>query len=187
MSLTRAMLRQLGVTEKETIDAIMEAHGTTVETLKERNNEVEKTLKEKITALESSMDADTVDEWKRKFEAEKQAHEATKDGYKIEKLTTAQNKALQEALKSAGANEKLIPLLIDKLDRTKAVFDGDTEKGFKIKNTEDIIKPIKEQFSEVFGKVTTQGVGAANPLISNQNNTTAKYKSMNEFIRGHRE
>lgn len=122
-------------------------------------------------------------DWKTKYETEKTAHDTTKIGYETEKKTNAQDKALYDSLRAAGANEKLIPLLLKDIDRTKAKFDGDIDKGFTIKNADDILKPVKEKFSEVFGTVQTVGAGVASPPKGEPAKSTG-HKDMNAFIRG---
>lgn len=192
MALTRSALREKGITEKEILDYIMEEHGNTVEAAKEKAKETADKAAEKlqstIDSLQEKIDnapkpETDGEDWKAKYEAEVTAHKVTVDGYRTEKTTTAQNKALHEALKAAGANEKFISLVIDKVDRSKAVFEGDIDKGFTVKNSDDIVKPVKEQYGDIFGTVTVQGAGVATPPKAESAKPTG-HKDMNAFIRG---
>lgn len=184
MALTRTALKERGV-DKETIDFIMEAHGETIESTKEKLETASQLKIDKLQAKIDSIPEPTTDgdDWMAKYNAEVAAHKATMDGYKTEKTTNAQNKALHEALKAAGANEKFISLVIDKVDRSKAVFDGDIEKGFTVKNSDDIVKPVKEQYGDIFGTVQTVGAGVATPPKGEASKPQG-HKDMNAFIRG---
>lgn len=177
MSLTRTALKERGV-DKETIDFIMEAHGETVESAKEKaKTTAESAAEKKLFEMQSKVDA-AHDDWKTKYEAEKAAHTATMEGYKNEKLIESKRTALRTALKAEGANEKLIELLESKFEFENIALDGD-----KIKGWSDMVKPVKEQFSEVFGTVQTVGAGIATPP-KNESIKSTVYKDMNSFIRG---
>lgn len=184
MALTRAALREMGVTEKEIIDAIMTAHGDTIESTKEK---LETAAQKKIDALQAKVDSLPDNSGNEKLQSDYEKLKSEFDTYKTDvknkEMTAAQNKALHEALKAAGANEKFISLVIDKVDRSKAVFDGDIEKGFTVKNSDDIVKPVKEQYGDIFGTVTTQGAGIATPPKTDATKP-AGHKDMNAFIRG---
>lgn len=178
MSLTRTALKERGV-DKETIDFIMDAHGETIESTKEK---LEAAAQKKIDALQAKVDSLPADneknDWKDKYDTLKGEFDTYKTNVETEKVTAAKQSALQTALKAEGANEKLIPLLIKSIDDSKLEIDGD-----KIKDWDNIVKPVKEQFAEVFGTVTTQGAGIAKPPKTEQAKP-AEHKDMNAFIRG---
>ena len=164
MALTRSALREKGVTEKEVLDFIMEQHGDTVEAAKEKAKETAETAAQRvIDALQAKVDslpADSGDgtDWKAKHDTIKGEFDTYKANVENGRATSAKRTALRAALKAEGANEKLIELLESKFDLAAIELDGEKVKGFA-----ELVKPVKEQFAEVFGKVETVGIGAATP------------------------
>lgn len=151
--------------EKEVIDQIMAEHGATIETLKEKAKEdaekqTEK-LQLKIDALQKTIDdSPEVDgDLKTKYDKLKGEFDTYKMEIETKETTKAQDKALFAALEAAGAHEKAIPLIIKEIDRTKTTFDGDIEKGFTIKNGDEVLAPVKEAYGDFFGEVKTEGAG----------------------------
>lgn len=129
---------------------------------------------DRIAELETELSeaqgkAADADGYKAKYEAEVAAHSETKttmkkeyDDFKAtvetEKTATAKQTALRKHLETAGANPKLTALLEKEFDLAKVELDGEAIKGW-----DDMLKPVKERYTEVFGKVTTQGTDPANP------------------------
>lgn len=94
--------------------------------------------------------------FKQKYDDEVSAHNATKtsmqkvyDDYKAnvetEKTATAKQSILLKQLSTDGANPKLINLLEKEFDLSKIELDGD-----KIKDWDNISKPVKEQYADIF-------------------------------------
>lgn len=188
MALTRAALREMGVTEKEVLDSIMEAHGAGIEALKESAKEAAKLAKETIDGLQAKVDSKPTDndgdsEWKSKYENEVKAHKATVESHANEKITSAQDKAILADLIDKGAHEQAASLLLGKVDRSKIVFEGDAEKGFTVKNGEEAYAPVKAEHSAFFGEIKTVGAGVPTPPKGEIGKSTG-HQDMNAFIRG---
>lgn len=181
MALTRPMLRNLGITEKETLDAIMDAHGETVNPLKDSIKDLEadklKLEQDIKNTPKAEVDGETVS--KTDYDKLKGEFDTYKADVENAKVTESKLKALKTALKSEGVSgDKFIELLEAKFPLDKIELDGD-----KIKGWGDIVKPVKEQYGEIFGTVTTQGAGVATPP-KNDATKPAGHKDMNAFIRG---
>ena len=161
MALTRRYLKALGIDEDK-IEEIISAHGETVTALKD---EIEKakqgaedsaavarerdTLKQRVEALEkASGDAAEV---QAEFDAYKQQVETEK--------TNAGKKALiKKALESANANPAAIDLMLGTVDLDKVEMEGES-----LKDTEAVLKPIKEAHAALFGTVQNQGTPPLTP------------------------
>lgn len=174
MALTRPMLRNLGVTEKETLDAIMDAHGETINPLKDSIKELESD-KLKLTQDYKSLEVDKLkleQDIKNTPEIEVNGNTVSKadydklkgefDTYKTnietEKTTAKTKSIVQKQLEADGANPKAINLLLKEIDLTKAKIDGD-----KITNWEDLAKSLKTDYADFFGVVETKGANPATP------------------------
>ena len=175
--LNREFLKNLGITEKEQLDAIMSLHGDVIEdtktkaqtkldNLQTKYDKDTETLKSKAETLQEKIDnmpkPDPDDgEWKKKYEdlsnkmvdfVDKSEYDKIKgefDTYKAntdaEKLNNAKQTALRKHLSDDKANPKLTGLLEKEFDLTKIELDGE-----KIKDWENISKPIKEQYPDIF-------------------------------------
>ena len=176
----RSFLTALGI-EKEVMQQILDEHGATVELLKEKANEdfdkrAEK-LQKTIDDLQSKVDSIDPDsgEWKEKHDMLKKEFDDFKAGIETEKTTMSKRTALHAHLKADGANEKLIELLESKFDFAKLELEGE-----KIKGWEDLAKPVKEQFSEVFGTVEERGANPAVPPKGGNTNSDPFLDGFNE-------
>lgn len=195
MALTRAALRELGVTDKEVIDSIMEAHGETVEAAKGKAKDAaEAAMQKTIAELQAKVDAipeadPDASDWKAKYEAEVAAHKdtiKTKDKtfseyeatVKAAEANAVKQAKLRKQLVADGANPELLDLIEGKFDLSKIELVDD-----KIKGWEELSKPVKEQYASVFGTAHTEGAGVAKAPPSEASKAQA-HKDMNAFIRG---
>lgn len=202
MALTRAALRERGITEKEILDYIMEEHGNTVEAAKEKTKEdTEKAAQKKNDALQEQLDSmpkpdSEGKDWKAEYETlkastvDKTVHDTLKsefDTYKsnveTEKAAAKTDSELSEMLKNAGFNEKSLgDLLNDKrFDRSIAKRGKDGN----ISNGEEIVSAVKSlgNWGSHFGTFQTVGAGVATPPKA-EPAKPAGHKDMNAFIRG---
>ena len=184
MALTRAFLKDLGIVEKDHVDAIMDENGATIEDAKEKARaaaeraaeaaakreeklrDVEAKLKDQLAALQEKLDGALQSErdaaeLKRKNEGliaelgeavKKSEYESLKgefDTYKAnveaKESEDAKRAALAAHLAADGANPKLIGLLEKEFDLSKVELEGDAIKGW-----EELSKPVKERYAEVF-------------------------------------
>lgn len=135
-------------------------------------DETKKTLKElQGVASEAELYKNKLADKETEFSTFKQAVET-------EKTIAAKRDILHKQLNAEGANPKLIKLLEKEFDFNKIEVDGD-----KVKNWETLVKPVKEQYAEVFGTVETVGAGVTNPPGGEATKSTG-HKDMNAFIRG---
>lgn len=141
--------------------------------------ELDETKKE-MSSLQGK--ASEVDAFKAKYEAEQAAHEETKNAYTAEKTISVKRSALHKQLASDGCNPKLLKLLEKEFDLAKLEIDGEGDAA-KIKSWDTLSKSVKEQYSDVFGKVETTGANVADPPVG-KDTKPATNKDMNSFIRG---
>lgn len=117
-------------------------------------------LNNKVADLEATSSNDTS---KAELETVKAEFEAYKNNIETEKVNGTKKSKLTELLKKEGANEKLVGLLLKEFDLEKIEIDGDN-----IKDWDNVIKPVKEGYSDCFATVETVGNPPATPP---QNNT----------------
>lgn len=189
MALTRPILRDKGITEKEILDFIMEEHGNAIESLKERHTEALDAVKEENKTLKDAaknqpnVDADAltgeIAALKEQIETLKTDHaealtakeaELTeyKAGIEAKEVDGKKIEAIKEKLIADGArpSKAALKAMIGDIDLATVELDGG-----KIKNWDTVSAPIKEAYAEDFGEFKTQGVKVADPPASN---TTTK-------------
>lgn len=98
------------------------------------------------------------DEYKSKYEALEKEYNDFKTGIETEKTNATKSSTLREQLKAEGFNEKMIKLLEKNFDLENIEIEED-----KIKGWEDMIKPIKEEYSDFIPKDTQTGNPPATP------------------------
>ena len=160
----RSFLTALGI-EKDIIDQIMSEHGATVELIKEKAGETAEVQIEKLNLKIADLQ-EKIDEapdgdgaaWKKKYDDEGIAHQATKDEYAAEKDGEETATLLRTALEADGANPKAIDLLLNAID-VKSI----KKKDGKLGNWEDISKPLKEKYADFFGEAKWTGADVGNP------------------------
>lgn len=157
MSLTRKFLSALGI-EAEKIDEIITAHTETVDGLKEEISKY-KAEADKVPDMEKELedlrktakDGGEYDKLKKEFEDYK-AEVKGKEEH------AAKQAALREVAKDAGLTEAGIAKV---LKYTDYGFELD-DKG-KIKDAKDMIKSIREEWSEHIQKVDEHGATTPTP------------------------
>jgi len=166
MAFTRKFLSALGV-EAEKIDEIITAHTEVTNALiterdgyKVKAEKYEDVTKERDDFKKKLEETPDVDKIQKEFEA----YKSTVEG---EKTTTMKVNALKDALKENGANEKIAKLLLKEFDLEKVeVEDG------KIKDIEEIMKPISEQYSDLLTAQPTGSKMDVGGIVKNGNNGT---------------
>ena len=182
--LTRKFLAGLGITEAQ-VDAIIEGHEESIAGLKAKIDEY-KTKESKSTEKIASLEKDLEDAknlaiekegknpWKVKFEALKEEC----DGYKTEEQKKAvkanKENAYKALLKASGVAEKRIGavLRVSDIDSLELGEDG------KFKNNDDLVKKIKEDWSDFITTEQAKGADVPNPPANNgtqtEDNSAAK-------------
>lgn len=159
MALTRKSLKAMGI-EDEKIDQIIEDHSETVEALKQQRDRYQKEA-EKVPSLEKELEAAKAnegDDFKEKYEAEREAFEAYKSEVKA-KETQAQTEAMyKELLQEAGIDSKRIASVLKVSDLSDVkIKDGE------IVDKETIIEKIKNDWSDFIVSTDTKGAGVDTP------------------------
>lgn len=176
MALTRSALREKGITDKEILDFIMEEHGNTLEAAKEKAKEAADLaagkLQDKIDALQGQIDnAPKLDgeDWKAKLDALQAKYDTDiaakgkelsdfKAAVESEKTAATKREAIRRQLAADGANQKLIGLLEKEFDIAAIELDGE-----KIKGWDELSKPVKESYADVFTVADVKGTPPAAP------------------------
>ncbi len=115
-------------------------------------------LQNTIADLEAKIENSDTDEYKSKYEKLEKDFE----DYKNKKNNETKTSVLQNQLREDGVNEKLIKLLAKEFNLETLEIEND-----KIKNWEELSKPIKENYSDFYSKEVISGVGSGNPPRSN--------------------
>ena len=120
-------------------------------------------LKGRVKELEAS--AAELEHYKKKLETAKEtilAREAELTQYKVsveaEQIKAKKVALLHAHLTKAGANPRLLDLLDSKFDVDALELSGES-----IKDLDTLVKPVKEQYAELFGTVHTKGADVATP------------------------
>lgn len=173
MSLTRKMLKAMGI-EEEKIDQIIEAHSETVdalkeerESLKEKVNKLAETQKE-LEEAKSIIEKNGKDSYKVKYEAIKEEFENYKNDVTAKETKSAKTKAFKQLLKDAGVSEKRIDAVIKVSNVDEIELDADG----KVVNADKLTESIKKEWSDFIQTTSTQGASTAQPPANNGGKTT---------------
>jgi hypothetical protein len=164
MSLTRKMLKAMGI-EEEKIDQIIEAHSETVDSLKADRDNYKKDadLLKSVRVELDELKAKGNDGWKEKHDKLKGEFDQYKNDVQNKETRTAKEKAYREILKDANLSEKGIEKAIKYAEWDKIEIESDG----KLKNATDHIKSAKEEWAEYVTTTTTTGAKTANPPVNN--------------------
>ena len=177
MSLTRKMLKAMGI-EEEKIDQIIEAHSETVDSLKADRDSYKEDA-EKLKDVQKELDdlkAKGDDGWKEKHDALKAEFDQYKNDVQAKETKAAKEAAYRAILKDANLSEKGIEKAVKYADWDKIELEADG----KLKGASDHIKAVKEEWAEYVTTTTTTGAKTSTPPANNhaKNYTTAEIKNM---------
>ena len=177
MSLTRKMLKAMGI-EEEKIDQIIEAHSETVDSLKADRDSYKEDA-EKLKDVQKELDdlkAKGDDGWKEKHDRLKEEFDQYKNDVQAKETKAAKEAAYRAILKDANLSEKGIEKAIKYAEWDKIELDADG----KLKDANDHIKAAREEWAEYVTTTTTTGAKTSTPPANNhaKNYTTAEIKSM---------
>ena len=177
MSLTRKMLKAMGI-EEEKIDQIIEAHSETVDSLKADRDSYKEDA-EKLKDVQKELDdlkAKGDDGWKEKHDRLKKEFDQYKNDVQAKETKAAKEAAYRAILKDANLSEKGIEKAIKYAEWDKIELGEDG----KLKGANDHIKAVREEWAEYVTTTTTTGAKTSTPPANNpaKNYTTAEIKNM---------
>lgn len=183
MSLTRKALATMGI-EDEKIDQIIELHtGVTTELKTELDKakadasklpDVQKELDELKKTIAKQGDENP---FEVKYNAIKEEYEQYKQDVDKEKTTAKKESAYKELLKEAGVSDKRIESV---LRVSKSNIEGiEFEEDGKVKGAEEVVKGIKDEWSDF---ITTEQVKGANTPTPPNNNGGSGVKTKAEIM-----
>ena len=159
MSLTRKMLKGMGLTEEQ-VDSIIEEHTSVTDALKEQAQKY-KADAEKLPAIQKELDDLKAggDDWEDKYNAEHKAFEDYKKDIESKAELSKTKDAYKALLKSQDISEKRIDTILKLTDfsEIKLTKDG------KIANEDKVIDKIKEDWSDLIGTKSESGASVDTP------------------------
>jgi uncharacterized protein YukE len=187
MALTNANVKEIlskaGVDSehmKDAVNEIIEGHTTSIEALREeRDNYKEKAQKaddlaKQLEKAQKDLKEATSDDAENKFKAK---YEMLKEEFKeykkeIEEKATKDNKskAYKELLKEARISDKRIEAVLKVSDVDAIEFDDDGN----VKDKDDILKSIKEEWSDFIQSANVQGAETETPPANTGGQTMTK-------------
>ena len=168
MSLTRKMLKAMGI-EEEKIDQIIEAHSETVDSLKADRDSYKEDA-EKLKDVQRELDdlkAKGDDGWKEKHDRLKDEFDKYKTDVQAKETKAAKEAAYRAILKDANLSEKGVEKAIKYADWDKIELDTDG----KLKGANDHIKAVREEWAEYVTTTTTTGAKTSTPPANNGGKT----------------
>ena len=168
MSLTRKMLKAMGI-EEEKIDQIIEAHSETVDSLKADRDSYKEDA-EKLKDVQKELDdlkAKGDDGWKEKHDRLKAEFDQYKNDVQEKETKAAKEAAYRAILKDANLSEKGIEKAVKYADWDKIELGEDG----KLKGANDHIKAVREEWAEYVTTTTTTGAKTSNPPANNGGKT----------------
>ena len=168
MSLTRKMLKAMGI-EEEKIDQIIEAHSETVDSLKADRDSYKEDA-EKLKDVQKELDdlkAKGDDGWKEKHDRLKEEFDQYKNDVQAKETKAAKEAAYRAILKDANLSEKGIEKAVKYADWDKIELGEDG----KLKGANDHIKAVREEWAEYVTTTTTTGAKTSTPPANNGGKT----------------
>ncbi|MCD8208417.1 MAG: hypothetical protein LUD72_10805 [Bacteroidales bacterium] len=163
MSITRKLLKGMGLSEEQQ-DTIIEEHTSTVNDLKaerdEYKAEAEKAagLRADLEKAQRDLEDSRKDSYKVKYEAIKEDFDEYKQQQQDKETHTAKEKAYRDLLKDIGISDKRIASVM----RVSDVDSVELEDG-KIKDSETLGESLKDEWSDFIQTTETKGADVSNP------------------------
>ena len=168
MSLTRKMLKAMGI-EEEKIDQIIEAHSETVDSLKADRDSYKEDA-EKLKDVQKELDdlkAKGDDGWKEKHDKLKEEFDQYKNDVQAKETKAEKEAAYRAILKDANLSEKGIEKAVKYAEWDKIELGEDG----KLKDANDHIKAAREEWAEYVTTTTTTGAKTSTPPANNGGKT----------------
>lgn len=175
MALSRKLLSALGI-EADKVEQIIEAHTETVEALKHERDDLKGKLAD-FDKVQSELEK-LKDAAKNGGDYEKLKKDFEDYKAEVESRETLSKKkaALEKIAKDAGLSENGVAKAVKYTDFSKVELD---EKG-EIKDSKNLLKSIKEEWSDY---VQTEGMKGADTGNPPKNNSGGSYTSKAEIMK----
>lgn len=164
MSITRKMLKAMGI-EEEKIEQIIEEHAETVTALKQQRDQY-KADAEKLPGVQKELDEykeaaekDGESPYKAKYEATQKELDDYKAEVAAKETKAKKTAAYRKLLKDAKVSEKRL----DSILKLSPVDDIELDDKGEIKDAESVKKKIEEEWSDFIVKEETRGAENQNP------------------------
>lgn len=161
MALTRKLLKGMGLTDEQ-VDTIIEAHGDTVDGLKEDIQRY-KADAEKLPGVQKELDdlkKDNGDDFKARYEKERQDFQAYKDGIAKKEVAAAKEKAARAYFESKGIPAKSMGLVIR---GAKGEIESLELDGEKIKDASALDSLLDGDYKGLIGRAKKTGTETETP------------------------
>ena len=164
MSLTRKMLKAMGI-EEEKIEQIIEEHAETVNALKQQRDQykvdAEKLpgVQKELDDLKEAADKDGENPYKAKYEDLQQQFDDYKADVTAKETKAKKTAAYRKLLKDAKVSEKRL----DSILKLSPVDDIELDDNGEIKDAADVKKKIEEEWSDFIVTEETHGADSNNP------------------------
>lgn len=159
MSLTRAMLKGMGLTEEQ-VSAIIDEHTSVTNGLITQRDAYKKDSDKLATVQKELEDLKTGgDDWKEKYEKEHQAFE----DYKADALKKEQENKIKTAYKQLLLDNNVGEKHINSILRVTDFTDMKLNKDGTLSNEEKLTEAIKEDWGGFIGETKTKGAEVGNP------------------------
>lgn len=176
MALTNAIVKEIlskaGVDSehiKDAVNEIIEGHTTSIEALREERDgykekaqkveDLEKQLEKAQKDLKEATSDDSENKFKTKYEMLKEEFKEYKKDIEAKATKENKTKAYKDILKEAGISEKRIDAVLKVSDVDSIELD---DEG-KVKDKDDLLKSIKEEWSDFIQTADVQGAKTDNP------------------------
>ena len=159
MSITRKMLKGMGLTEEQ-VDTIIEEHTSVTDALKEKAQKYETTAQKLATVERELNDLKAGgSDWEDRYNKEHEAFENYKKDIESKTEQESIKTAYKALLKDQNVSEKRIDTILKLTDfsEMKLTKDG------KIANEEKVIEKIKEDWSDLISKQSEKGADVSTP------------------------
>lgn len=176
MALTRKFLKSMGLTEEQ-VDSIIDVHLEVKNGLEEQI----KTYKadaEKLPGVQKELDdlkKGDGNDYKAMYDAEKAAHDKTRNDYAAKETAAKVRDAYRELLKEAGVADKYLNTALKATDMTQMKIGEDG----KLEGADELTKSAKTEWADFIPTTTTNGANVQNPPT----NTGGKYSSKEEIMK----
>jgi hypothetical protein len=187
MALTNANVKEIlskaGVDSehmKDAVNEIIEGHTTSIEALREERDsykaeaqkadDLAKQLEKAQKDLKEAQSEDSENKYKAKYEMLKEEFKEYKKDVEAKATKESKAKAYKELLKEAGISDKRIEAVLKVSDVDSIEFDDEGN----IKDKDELLKGIKEEWSDFIQTADVQGAKTDNPPANTGGKTLTK-------------
>ena len=166
MSLTRRMLKAMGI-EDEKIDEIINAHTETVNALKEERDNYKKDAEELPNVTKErdkyKEQAEKENPFEQKYNELKEKHDKYVAEQTAKETKAKKQEAYKELLKSVGVSEKRLSAILKVTDLSAIELDEDG----KIKDASDLENTVKSEWADFIETASEKGAPTPTPPSNN--------------------